>query len=65
MGIYGNAIGSFGSPKTFLLVDESGEEYIGVVVGEEVVFTATAEDIKKDKVAGTSDGVTIGTHVCE
>jgi hypothetical protein len=65
MGVYGNMVGSFGMPKTFLLVDENGKEYVGVVVGEEVIFTATAEDIVAGKVAGTSDGVVVGTHSCE
>jgi hypothetical protein len=65
MGVYGNVVGSFGMPKTFLLVDENGKEFVGVVVGEEVVFTATAADIAEGKVAGTSDGVVVGTHSCE
>lgn len=65
MGVYGNVAGGFGMPKTFTLVDQNGNEYIGIVVGEEVVFTATAADIVQGKIAGTSDGVTIGTHKCE
>lgn len=65
MGIYGNATGGFCMPKTFILTDENGNEVIGIVVGEEVVFTATADDIVKGKIAGTSEGITIGTHVCK
>ena len=65
MGVYGNVVGSFGMPKTLILVDENGVELIGMVVGEKIVFTATAADIKMGKVAGTSDGVVVGTHTCE
>jgi hypothetical protein len=64
-GMYSNAIGSFGMPKSFVLVDENNNEYIGVVVGEEVVFTATAADIVEGKTAGTSEGVVVGTHTCD
>jgi hypothetical protein len=64
VGMYSNAAGGFGMPKTFILIDENGKELTGVVVGEEVVFTATAADIANGKTAGTSDGVVTGTHVC-
>lgn len=65
IGMYSNASGGFGMPKTFVLVDKDNNEYTGVVVGEEVVFTATAADIVEGKVAGTSDGVVVGTHTCD
>ena len=65
VGMYSNASGGFGMPKTFVLVDDNNNEYTGVVVGEEVVFTATAADIVEGKTAGTSDGVVVGTHTCE
>lgn len=64
-GMYSNVSGGFGMPKSFVLVDEDNNEYTGVVVGEEVVFTATAADIVKGKTAGTSEGVVVGTHECE
>lgn len=63
-GLYGNAAGGFGMPKTFVLVDENGNEIIGVVVGEKVVFTATAADIVSGKTAATEEGVVTGTHSC-
>lgn len=65
MGVYGNAIGGFNMPKTFLLVDENGRECLALVVGEEVVLTATAADIRSGKTAGTSEGLVVGTHECE
>lgn len=64
-GMYSNASGGFGMPKTFVLIDKDNNEYTGVVVGEEIVFTATAADIVEGKIAGTSDGVVVGTHTCD
>ena len=65
MKIVGNMVGCY-SPmgKTFILVDENDNEYTGIVVDKETVFTATAADIVKGKVAGTDDGVVVGTHEC-
>lgn len=65
MKIVGNMVGCY-SPigKTFILEDESGNEITGIVVDKETIFTATASDIVKGKVAGTDAGVVIGTHEC-
>ncbi len=64
--IYGNLVGGIvGYGKTFVLVDENNNELTGVVVDEETIFTATAEDIKFGKIAATDSGVVTGTHVCE
>lgn len=65
MKIAGNAIGCY-SPmgKTFIIEDENGNELVGVVVGQETVFTATSDDIIKGKVAATDTGVVVGTHEC-
>ena len=65
MKIVGNAVGCY-SPmgKTFIIEDENGNEIVGVVVGQETVFTATSDDIVKGKVAATDDGVVVGTHEC-
>lgn len=66
--IYGNAIGGSGSgsggssiDSTFIIEDSDGNELVGIVVDEEVVFTATANDIRKGTVAATQTGVTEGT----
>lgn len=64
-GMYSNITGGFSTPKTFVLVDKNNNEYTGIVVGEEVIFTATAADILEGKTAGTSEGVVVGTHECE
>lgn len=45
---------------TYILVDEAGNEIPAVLVDEEVVFTATANDIRSGTVAATADGVTVG-----
>lgn len=65
MIIVGNMIGCY-SPmgKTFIIEDENGNEITGIVVDQETIFTATAADIVKGKVAGTDDGVVVGTHEC-
>lgn len=53
--------GGSGEPaKTIVLRDEDGNEFVAVLVDEEVDFTATADDIREGKVAATDDGVTIG-----
>lgn len=65
MKIVGNMVGCY-SPmgKTFIIEDENGNEITGIVVDQETIFTATAADIVKGKVAGTGDGVVVGTHEC-
>jgi len=65
MKIVGNMVGCY-SPmgKTFILEDENGNQVTGIVVDQETIFTATAADIVKGKVAGTDDGVVTGTHEC-
>lgn len=54
---------SFVDPNdpTIILVDESGNQVTAVLVDEETVFDATANDIREGKVAATEDGVTVGT----
>ncbi len=47
--------------QMYILQDEDGTEYPAVLVDEETVFDATANDIRKGKVAATDDGVIIGT----
>ena len=62
--IIGNMVGGTAPIKTVKIVDEENNEIIGIVVDQEVIFTATAADIVKGKVAGTDDGVVVGTHEC-
>ena len=64
--IYGNLVGGASAlNKTFLLVDENGNEVPAVVVESLTVFDATPEDLKRGKVAASNDGVIIGVHDCE
>ena len=64
--ICGNLVGGITSNgKTFILVDEDGNEIVGTVVEEITMFDATAEDIKIGKVAATDSGIVVGTHTCE
>ena len=64
--IYGNVIGGGGGfGKSFVIEDIDGNTFTGVVVDEVTVMTATAEDIKEGKTAGTELGIVIGTHVCD
>lgn len=62
MKIVGNMVGCY-SPlgKTFILEDESGNEFAGVVVDSEVVFTAVDSDVIKGKVYASNEGVSTGT----
>ena len=60
--ISGNMVGSYSQiGKTFVLVDENGNEVTGVIVGSEVIFTATDEDVRAGKVYASNDGVSVGT----
>lgn len=52
--------GSDEPAKTIVLRDEAGNEFVAVLVDEEVDFTATADDIREGKVAATDNGVTVG-----
>lgn len=56
-GVYGSS-----DSMTYILVTENGQEIPAVVVEEETVFTATANDIRAGTVAATAEGVTEGTR---
>lgn len=56
-----DAVTTIMDSATYILVDEDGNEYPAVYVDNEVVFTATANDIRIGKVAATDTGVTEGT----
>lgn len=60
---YAALIASIGAGKTYILRDEAGTEMVATVVGEETLFTATANDIREGMVAATDEGVTTGTKV--
>lgn len=58
--IYGNAVGGVGLERTYILVDDNGEEYTATFVDNETVLDATANDIRQGKVAATDDGLVTG-----
>ena len=58
---FGGSGGSSDDTQMYVLVDEDGNEYPAVLVDEEMVFDATANDIREGKIAATDDGVTVGT----
>ena len=65
MKIVGNMVGSYDPlGNTFILEDQDGNQVTAVVVDQEVIFTATAADVAKGKVAATDSGIIVGTHEC-
>lgn len=62
--IVGNVIGSNPiTPKSYILRTEDGLEVAGILVSEETLFTATENDIREGKIAGTEKGVTTGEKI--
>lgn len=59
--IYGNCVGGMGIERTYIIRDEAGNEFPAVMVENETVFDATANDIRLGKVAATNEGITEGT----
>lgn len=62
--IYGNTVGVGGGlPKSYVLETEDGtQKFVGVLVGEETVFTADeSRDIREGKIAATEKGVVVGS----
>lgn len=60
--ISGNMVGSYSSiGKTFILVDDEGNEITGVCVDNPVVFTACDNDVREGMVYAGDDGVSTGT----
>ena len=60
-GLYGNATGGFGNPKTYILTDENGKEITGVLVDNVTVFDATTNDVRLGRTYAGDEGVKIGT----
>lgn len=60
--IYGNVVGGYsGTPKTYIIEDEYGNQVTAVVVDEVTLFTATDEDVREGKVYAGDKGVSTGT----
>lgn len=61
--IFGSPSGGFGYPKTFILLDENGNELTGIVVDSKTIFDATTNDVREGKVFASDNGVEIGTKI--
>ena len=59
--IIGNMVGGTAPIKTIKIVDEENNEISGVVVDQEVIFTATDSDVLEGKVYAGDNGVSTGT----
>ena len=59
--IFGNMIGGTAPLKTVTIVDEEGNELVGVITGSEVIFTAVDSDVRKGKVYASDNGISTGT----
>jgi DUF2075 family protein len=58
--ISGNMVGGTAPIKTIKIIDNNNNEYVGVIVGSEVIFTATDDDVVKGKVYAGDNGVSVG-----
>lgn len=64
MSICGNMVGSYSQiGKTFVITDEAGNELTGVATENEVIFTATDNDVREGYVYAGDAGVSTGTKV--
>lgn len=61
--IIGNIVGGKPLIKSYILETEDGQEIPAVLTSQEVVFTATPNDIREGKVAATGSGVVTGEKV--
>ena len=60
--ISGNMVGMYSTiGKTLVLTDDSGNEVIGVIVDQEVIFTAGDNDVRQGKIYASDEGVSTGT----
>ena len=58
---WGNATGGFSFPKTYIITDSDGNEFTGVYVESETIFTATDNDVREGFVYAGDAGVSTGT----
>ena len=59
--IFGNMIGGVAPLRTVILVDDDGNEVVGIITDSEVVFTAEDSDVRKGKIYASDKGVSVGT----
>lgn len=64
MSISGNLVGSYSQiGKTFVLVDDAGNELVGVVTDSAQVFDATDNDVREGKTYVSDNGASTGTKI--
>lgn len=61
MSVQGNMVGGTAPIKTLKIVDENNNEFLGVVTGSEVIFTATDNDVREGLVYASDGGVSTGS----
>lgn len=61
--INGNMVGGTAPIKTLKIVDADNNEFLGVVTGSEVIFTATDNDVREGFVYASDKGVSTGTKI--
>lgn len=59
--ISGNMVGGAAPLKTLIITDADGNEFTGIVTGNEVIFTATDNDVREGMVYASDGGVSTGT----
>lgn len=62
-GLYGTPVIAPAELKTVILTDSNGNEFTGVVTGEETIFTATDNDVREGMVYASDGGVSTGTKL--
>lgn len=63
MSVNGNTVGGIGLERTYILQDAHGNEFVGVMVDNDVVFNATPNDVRKGKIAANETGVFVGEKI--
>lgn len=61
--INGNMVGGTAPIKTLKIVDADNNEFLGVVTGSEVIFTATDNDVRIGSVYASDGGISTGAKV--
>lgn len=60
-----DAVSHIMDSPVYIILDQDDNEHYALYTGEDIVLTATADDIPAGKIAITGSGVTVGTGVEE
>lgn len=61
-GVLGNVLGAYGFPKTYVLTDESGNEFVGVITESIQIFDAEPKDVRIGKTFVSDNGHQVGEN---